>query len=97
MNITYQGHHQDGSGVQKHSAGQLYPYVVGVRERQLDGRFIRTRIVYGPRAPAAGFECPTVDEAVSYAETLINDSRAEQARLRNQAQWSGYQSSRNSK
>lgn len=25
----YQGHHQDGSGVQKHSAGSQYPYVIG--------------------------------------------------------------------
>lgn len=25
----YQGHHADGSGVQKHSAGSHYPYVIG--------------------------------------------------------------------
>ena len=30
---TYQGHHADGSGVQKHSAGAIYPYVIAVRER----------------------------------------------------------------
>lgn len=30
-----QGHHQDGSGVQKHSAGGIYPYVLGVREREV--------------------------------------------------------------
>lgn len=25
----YQGHHADGSSVQKHSAGSHYPYVIG--------------------------------------------------------------------
>jgi len=25
----YQGHHSDGSSVQKHSAGSHYPFVVG--------------------------------------------------------------------
>lgn len=29
---TYQGHHADGSSIQKHSAGAQYPYVVGQRE-----------------------------------------------------------------
>lgn len=29
----YQGHHSDGSSIQKHSAGSAYPYVIGKRER----------------------------------------------------------------
>lgn len=29
---TYQGHHPDGSGVQQHSAGPLYPYVIFAQE-----------------------------------------------------------------
>ena len=28
----YQGHLADGSGIQKHSAGGLYPYVIGARQ-----------------------------------------------------------------
>jgi hypothetical protein len=28
---TYQGHHPDGSGIQKHSAGGSYPYVLQLR------------------------------------------------------------------
>ena len=27
----YQGHHSDGSSIQRHSAGSHYPYVVGKR------------------------------------------------------------------
>lgn len=33
----YQGHHQDGSGVQKHSAGSHYPFIVRVQEHQDTG------------------------------------------------------------
>lgn len=29
---TYQGHHQDGSSIQKHSAGGAYPYVLVLRD-----------------------------------------------------------------
>ena len=29
-----QGHHQDGSSIQRHSAGSHYPYVVGKQEGQ---------------------------------------------------------------
>jgi len=31
--MQYQGHHSDGSGVQKHSAGAHYPYVIGKFEK----------------------------------------------------------------
>ena len=45
--MQYQGHHSDGSGIQSHSAGPLYPYVIGVRERQVDGEFVRSWILLG--------------------------------------------------
>jgi hypothetical protein len=32
MTTTYQGHHSDGSSIQRHSAGSHYPYVVGKQE-----------------------------------------------------------------
>lgn len=32
--MKYQGHHQDGSSIQRHSAGSHYPYVVGKQEGQ---------------------------------------------------------------
>ena len=63
----YLGHHPDGSGVQLHSAGGLYPYVIALRERynsETDS-FVRTYEVTGP---AAEYECPTWDEAVAFAE-----------------------------
>ena len=34
---TYQGHHADGSGVQKHSAGGAYPYVLQLRDKPAGG------------------------------------------------------------
>ena len=32
--MKYQGHHRDGSSIQRHSAGSHYPYVVGKQEGQ---------------------------------------------------------------
>lgn len=87
----YQGHHSDGSGVQKHSAGGLYPYVIGIRERlQDDGSFLRTHFVTGPKC--SYFECPTDAEAVAHAEFLLGrrPSAAEKA----SQQWQAYQASR---
>ncbi len=34
---TYQGHHADGSSIQKHSAGGAYPYVLVLRDSQRPG------------------------------------------------------------
>lgn len=34
------GHHSDGSGVQKHSAGAQYPYVVGKRNSDTMSWFV---------------------------------------------------------
>ena len=34
---TYQGHHADGSSIQKHSAGGAYPYVLQLRDKPAGG------------------------------------------------------------
>lgn len=38
--MTYQGHHSDGSSIQKHSAGSHYPYIVGKQEGQTKPWFV---------------------------------------------------------
>jgi len=38
--MSYLGHHSDGSGVQKHSAGAHYPYVIGKYGRTEFGWFV---------------------------------------------------------
>jgi len=35
----YEGHHPDGSSIQRHSAGPAYPYIVGYQDRP-DGHFV---------------------------------------------------------
>lgn len=42
----YQGHHQDGSSIQKHSTGSHYPYVVVITSRNA--------YVMGPDGEPAG-------------------------------------------
>lgn len=32
--MRYQGHHSDGSSIQKHSVGSHYPFIVGYQEGQ---------------------------------------------------------------
>lgn len=62
---SYQGHLGDGSSVQKHSAGPLYPYVI-FAEETLAG------IVYGvigPKKPG-GILVGSYDYAVQYAINL---------------------------
>lgn len=68
------GHHPDGSGIQSHSAGELYPYVIAVRERynSENDSFVRTYEVIGP---AAQYECPTWIEAVVFAEARRDEWR----------------------
>lgn len=64
--MQYLGHHPDGSGVQLHSAGGIYPYTIVVRERYdiEDDRFVRSHQVIGP---GVDYECPTWDEAIAFA------------------------------
>lgn len=59
----YQGHHKDGSGVQAHSAGGLYPYVVYAQGAD--------ELTYGVIVPGqAGYLVGTYDEAVEHAVAL---------------------------
>lgn len=92
----YQGHCSDGSGVQKHSCGGLYPYVIGVRERQIEGQFYRTWIVIGPDVDE--YECPTHDEAVRFAQVRKQSSDCRRRLLASSqhanSQWARYGISR---
>lgn len=36
----YQGHHSDGSSIQRHSAGAWYPYVIGMQDHPQGGWFV---------------------------------------------------------
>lgn len=69
-NQMYAGHHQDGSGIQNHSVGPLYPYVVGVRERNIDGTLIRSWILLGGKIRGE-LEFRTEKDAVEAAHTLL--------------------------
>ena len=57
----YQGHHADGSGIQNHSCGPIYPYVIGYTER--GGYAVLT-------PPGAWIDCGTYDAAYEKATTL---------------------------
>lgn len=96
----YQGHHSDGSSIQRHSVGPLYPYVLGVRERQFaPGEFTRTYLVIGPGVDE--YECPTVDEAVHLINTKkqISEDRRRHALsvAHNNQQWAMFQRQRNAR
>lgn len=62
----YQGHLPDGSSVQRHSAGGLYPFVIYARQRA-------ERLVYGYIDPRDGSHnlVGSHDEAVAEVEKLI--------------------------
>lgn len=73
--MTYQGHLPDGSSVQRHSAGGLYPFVLfakdsptGLRHGYIDPRDSSEHLV------------GTYDETVAVVEQLIAD-RSEQCGL----------------
>jgi len=62
---TYQGHHPDGGGVQLHSAGGLYPYVVYAQGADV--------LTYGVIVPGqTGYLVGSYDEAVDHAWALKN-------------------------
>lgn len=67
----YQGHLPDGSSVQRHSAGPLYPAVIGVRERNY-GADRKWFVIYPGKDDA---EHDTYELAVAYAESC-NKARA---------------------
>ena len=72
MNSTYQGHHADGSGVQKHSAGSHYPLVVAVYGSKFAavegprGEFVKFKIY----DDTPGHRMAAYSEALQYAEFL---------------------------
>lgn len=62
------GHHPDGSGVQKHSAGGMYPYVLCYRDSKAAGRKYDVGII-GPRLLDTCWVAG-MDEAVSIINAL---------------------------
>ena len=79
--MQYQGHHSDGSGIQSHSAGPLYPYVIGVRERQVDGAFVRSWILLGGKIRGE-IELRTHDDAVEAAQLFLDQDEIRAAAQR---------------
>jgi len=61
MSAAYQGHLADGSSVQKHSAGGIYPYVLYAQQR---GEFLRW-CVLSPEGTRTAFAA--YDEALHFA------------------------------
>lgn len=73
--MTYQGHHSDGSSIQKHSTGSHYPFVVGKQEGQRRPWFVM--------APSGKIIDRQVECAVAYenAEHCAKLHRERQARI----------------
>lgn len=93
----YQGHLSDGSSVQKHSAGPLYPYVLGVKEYQFEpGVFTRTWIAIGP---GGEFQAPTQEEVIAFIQRKKEESDGRRRLALSIAhfnqQWGSYQRQRN--
>lgn len=66
----YQGHHTDGSGVQKHSVGNIYPYVIRIREiANNNGGWDRTHELLHPSGEVTSHS--SHDEAWSAASAAI--------------------------
>lgn len=59
--MSYQGHHSDGSSVQKHSCGANYPYVIGQRNREFLPWFVwapdGTEVTFQTSTAAMNFAC----------------------------------------
>lgn len=68
---VYAGHHPDGSSIQNHSAGPLYPYVLVWRDKKggpnANGKYDVG--VMGPRIAGIAW-CPSLDDAVKIAEII---------------------------
>lgn len=68
---AYAGHHPDGSSIQNHSAGPLYPYVLIWRDKNggpdTNGKYDVG--VMGPRITGTMW-CPSLDDAVKIAEII---------------------------
>lgn len=78
----YQGHLEDGSSVQKHSAGPAYPFVVQVVERGgKDGGRAKVYQIIGPGISTAGLVVETeygdiVDSIAEHLRKLATDEDA---------------------
>ena len=66
------GHMPDGSGIQRHSAGELYPYVLMYRDSKVPGRKYDIGIVGGKLLDTCWV--PDSDTAISIIETLKGTS-----------------------
>lgn len=68
---VYAGHHPDGSSIQNHSAGPLYPYVLVWRDKKggpnANGKYDVG--VMGPRISGTLW-CPSLDDATKIAEII---------------------------
>ena len=65
----YQGHLNDGSSIQAHSAGGLYPYVIYAQGADV--------LTYGVIVPGqSGYIVGTYDEAVAHASALKDGTGA---------------------
>jgi hypothetical protein len=61
----YQGHHSDGSGIQNHSVGALYPFVIYAKASN-------HVISYGVLSPdGTKTLCGSYDKAVARAEVML--------------------------
>ena len=61
----YQGHHSDGSSIQRHSAGSHYPYIVGKQE----GQGLKPWFVMAPSGVIV-WRHYTAEKAFTHAEAL---------------------------
>jgi hypothetical protein len=63
--MMYQGHLNDGSSVQKHSAGGIYPLIVGKYERAIKPWFVMS-------PDGSETYCDTGVQAYDTAESMLN-------------------------
>lgn len=66
------GHMPDGSGIQRHSAGELYPYVLIYRDSKVQGRKYDIGVIGGKLLDTCWV--PDIDTAISIIETLKGTS-----------------------
>ena len=75
--MTYQGHSSDGSGVQKHSVGDIYPYVIQIREIANGSGWDRTYELLHPNGSVTSHA--SHDEAWEIASAAIISRRQQGA------------------
>lgn len=89
--MQYQGHLSDGSSIQRHSAGGLYPYVIAARQSG-------SKLEYGVVTPGGQYIWTgTYDSAIDKAISLKEKGRKALKAINlahNQRQWSRYAAQR---